>query len=80
MKTQTDDFDVPYDDRDNPSPPPRSSLESVSNSRVSTPNDYLQPVQTVHVEQQLLVEPNFDEGVLRALCELDVCRSAPNFA
>jgi len=80
MKTQTDDSDVPYDDRDNPSPPPRSSLESTSHSRVSTPNDYPQPLQTVYVEQQLLVEHNFDEGVLRALCELDVCPSAFSFA
>jgi len=80
MKTQTDDSDVLYDDRDNPSPLPRSSLESASHSRASTSNDYLQPVQTVHVEQQLLVEPNFDEGVLRALCELDVRPSAPSFA
>ncbi|KAF5362023.1 hypothetical protein D9756_002638 [Leucocoprinus leucothites] len=97
MKTQTDDghSDALWDDHLrteptpddsartlDPSPQPRSSLDSAAHSSlhwrdsttVGTPNDRrdtFPSIQTVHTEQQLLVEPNFDEGVLRALCELD---------
>jgi hypothetical protein len=66
------------------SPQPRSSVDSAAHSSLhwkdsttvhSDRRDTLATVQSVLSEPQLLVEPNFDEGVLRALCELDVCRS-----
>jgi hypothetical protein len=61
------------------SPQPRSSVDSAAQSWRDSPTavgsdrrDTFATLQTVHSEQLLLVEPNFDEGVLRALCELDV--------
>lgn len=73
------------------SPLQRSSIDSAaplsssghwrdSTTVASDRRDTLNTVHTLHNEPPLLVEPNFDEGVLRALCELDVRPSLPNSA
>ncbi|KAJ3522003.1 hypothetical protein NMY22_g12074 [Coprinellus aureogranulatus] len=60
------------------SPLPRSSTDSESRSAVLTPFsegtslDRRDTLATIHsVEQPTLVEPGFDESVLRQLCDLD---------
>lgn len=64
------------------SPQPRSSFESAGRSSTSRWQDSSPPATTVerrdtlttiHSDTTSLVEPSFDENVLRALCELDVC-------
>lgn len=64
------------------SPLPRSSTDSESTPAILTPYSEGNPLErrdtlaTIHsVEQPSLVEPGFDESVLRQLCDLDV-RSA----
>lgn len=62
------------------SPQPRSSSDSRSKSPTSQPwrdtttvlSDRLETLSTIHSGTPSLVEPSFDENVLRALCELDV--------
>lgn len=62
------------------SPLPRSSTDSESRPAVLTPfSEGGNPLErrdtlaTIHsVEQPTLVEPGFDESVLRQLCDLDV--------
>ena len=59
---------------------PRSSSDSRSKSPTSQPwrdtasslSDRREPLSTIHNGTPTLVEPSFDEHVLRALCELDV--------
>lgn len=71
------------------SPQPRDSIDSAgahssnghwrdSTTIYSDRRDALNTVQSVQGDPPILVEPSFDEGVLRALCELDVCSSFPN--
>ena len=67
------------------SPQPRSSSESYSRAPSdahgkaarSQPwresNDRRDTLATIHSGAPSLVEPTFDENILRALCELDVC-------
>ncbi|KXN87662.1 RHO GTPase-activating protein RGD1 [Leucoagaricus sp. SymC.cos] len=71
LRTDNDDrlFDSSPQPRDSLDSAPRSSLHWRDSSTVAS--DRRDTLVTVHSEQQLLVEPNFDEGVLRALCELD---------
>ena len=59
---------------------PRSSSDSRSKSPTSQPwrdtapslSDRREPLSTIQSATSSLVEPSFDEHVLRALCELDV--------
>ncbi|KAF8801325.1 RhoGAP-domain-containing protein [Phlegmacium glaucopus] len=61
------------------SPQPRSSSDSRSKSPTSQPwrdtaaalSDRREALSTIHSGTPSLVEPSFDENVLRALCELD---------
>jgi len=62
------------------SPQPRSSTDSSGKSPKSQPwrdnaaslTDRRDTLTTIHSGTPSLVEPTFDENVLRALCELDV--------
>lgn len=72
------------------SPQPRSSSESYSrapsDSHGKTPrgqpwrdsSDRRDTLATIHSGAPSLVEPTFDENILRALCELDVCTVCAN--
>lgn len=62
------------------SPQPRSSSESRKSptsqhwrDNGAVPVDRRDTLSTIHSGAPSLVEPTFDENVLRALCELDVC-------
>lgn len=66
------------------SPQPRSSVDSAgpqsslghwrdSTTAYTDRRDTISIAPSLQGDPPLLVEPNFDEGVLRALCELDVC-------
>lgn len=63
------------------SPQPRSSIESAGRSSTSRWQESPTAVSTerrdtltpIHSDMASLVEPSFDENVLRALCDLDVC-------
>ena len=61
------------------SPPPRSSSDSLGRSSPSRRRDSIpftverkDTLSTIPSDVVSLVEPSFDENVLRALCELDV--------
>lgn len=61
------------------SPPPRSSSDSLGRSSTSRRRDSVpftvdrkDTLSTIPSDVASLVEPSFDENVLRALCELDV--------
>lgn len=63
------------------SPQPRSSTDSAGRSPLTQPwrdpgtalpADRRDTLSTIHSNPPSLVEPSFDENVLRALCELDV--------
>ena len=61
------------------SPPPRSSSDSLGRSSTSRQRDSIpmtadrkDTLSTIPSDIVSLVEPSFDENVLRALCELDV--------
>lgn len=61
------------------SPPPRSSSDSLGRSSTSRRRDSIpitvdrkDTLSTIPSDVASLVEPSFDENVLRALCELDV--------
>lgn len=64
------------------SPPPRSSSDSLGRSSLSRRRDSIpitvdrkDTLSTIPSDVASLVEPSFDENVLRALCELDVSDS-----
>jgi len=66
------------------SPPPRSSTDSIGRSPTSKHRDSptangetREGPSTIPNDTGSLVEPSFDENVLRALCELDVCHLVP---
>lgn len=65
------------------SPPPRSSSDSLGRSSTSRRRDSIpitvdrkDTLSTILSDVSSLVEPSFDENVLRALCELDVSFTA----
>lgn len=69
------------------SPPPRSSSDSLGRSSTSRRRDSIpitvdrkDTLSTIPSDVVSLVEPSFDENVLRALCELDVSGAALAFA
>lgn len=64
------------------SPPPRSSSDSLGRSSTSRRRDSIpitvdrkDTLSTIPSDVVSLVEPSFDENVLRALCELDVSKT-----
>lgn len=67
------------------SPPPRSSSDSLGRSSTSRRRDSMpitvdrkDMLSTIPSDVASLVEPSFDENVLRALCELDVSDAVPD--
>jgi hypothetical protein len=71
--------DTPISPSTSGSPPPRSSVESPRRPSTSKYRDSIQvaveraeTASFIHSEPPTLVEPNFDESVLRSLCDLDV--------
>jgi hypothetical protein len=62
------------------SPQPRSSIDSAGRSSTSkwqesppaATTERRDTLTTIHSDSASLVEPSFDENVLRALCDLDV--------
>jgi hypothetical protein len=65
------------------SPQPRSSMDSAGRSSTSrwqesppaVTTERRDTLTTIHSDEPNMVEPSFDENVLRALCDLDVCPS-----